>query len=157
MLAGTVGDWETAEAHFESALVLNRRMGAHTWTAHTTYEYARMLLRRGRLSDHDRVGELEAETAWLCDRFGLRGLGRKLRALQAPGRMHVELPDGLSSREVEVLRLAAEGRSNREIGTALSISEHTAANHMRAILRKTGCANRTDAATYAHRRHLVTP
>ena len=49
----------------------------------------------------------------------------------------------------------ARGRSNREIGRNLFISEHTAANHVRTILRKTGCANRTEAAGYAHRRGLV--
>ena len=48
------------------------------------------------------------------------------------------LPDGLSAREVQILRLVARGLSNREIGRSLFISEHTAANHMRSILRKTG-------------------
>ena len=47
------------------------------------------------------------------------------------------LPDGLSAREAQVLRLVARGLSNREIGTELQISEHTAANHIRSILRKT--------------------
>jgi DNA-binding NarL/FixJ family response regulator len=65
------------------------------------------------------------------------------------------LPDGLSHREVEILRLVTRGLSNREIGAELVISEHTAANHVRSILRKTGCANRIDAASYAHRRGLV--
>ena len=65
------------------------------------------------------------------------------------------LPDGLSFREVQILGLVAEGLSNREIGSALFISEHTAANHIRSILRKTRCANRTEAATYAHRHGLV--
>jgi DNA-binding CsgD family transcriptional regulator len=41
------------------------------------------------------------------------------------------------------------------VGTTLSISEHTAANHVRSILRKTGCANRTEAASYAHRHGLA--
>ena len=41
--------------------------------------------------------------------------------------------------------------SNRRLGQALCISEHTAANHVRSILRKTGCRNRTEAAAYAHR------
>ena len=45
--------------------------------------------------------------------------------------------------------------SNRDIGGELYISEHTAANHIRSILRKTGCANRTEAAAYAHTRGLV--
>jgi DNA-binding NarL/FixJ family response regulator len=45
--------------------------------------------------------------------------------------------------------------SNREIGTELVVSEHTAANHVRSILRKTGCANRTEAASYAYQRGLT--
>ena len=66
------------------------------------------------------------------------------------------LPDGLSQREVEILVELARGRSNREIGRVLHISQHTAANHVRAILRKTSCANRTESAGYALRRGLVT-
>jgi DNA-binding NarL/FixJ family response regulator len=65
------------------------------------------------------------------------------------------LPDGLSRRELEILTELARGRSNREIGRLLHISEHTAANHVRSILRKTQSANRTEAAAYAHRRGLV--
>ena len=61
-----------------------------------------------------------------------------------------DLPDSLSPREVQILALVAEGLSNREIGGRLSISEHTAANHIRSILRKTESANRTEAASYAH-------
>jgi DNA-binding NarL/FixJ family response regulator len=64
-------------------------------------------------------------------------------------------PDGLSAREIQLLGLVARGLSNREIGGTLFISEHTVANHVRSILRKTGCANRTEAASYAHRHGLV--
>ncbi len=67
----------------------------------------------------------------------------------------VALPDNLSEREAEVLRLVATGRSNREIGARLFISQNTVANHVRAILRKTGCANRTEATRYAVRHGLV--
>jgi DNA-binding NarL/FixJ family response regulator len=56
---------------------------------------------------------------------------------------------------VQILGLVARGLSNREIGTELVISEHTAANHIRSILRKTGSANRTEAASYAHRQGLT--
>ena len=48
-------------------------------------------------------------------------------------------------------RASATARS----AATLSISEHTAANHIRSILRKTGCANRTEAASYAHRHGLA--
>lgn len=64
-------------------------------------------------------------------------------------------PDGLSGREVEVLKLIAAGRSNREIGEHLMISPNTAANHVRAILQKTACANRAEAAAYAARNDLL--
>jgi DNA-binding CsgD family transcriptional regulator len=63
-------------------------------------------------------------------------------------------PDGLTARELDVLRLIGRGRSNREIAKDLFISEHTAANHVRSILRKTQSANRTAAARYAMRHGL---
>ena len=54
-----------------------------------------------------------------------------------------------------MLRLVAQGRSNRQIGTTLFISEHTAANHVRSILRKTASANRAEATAYAYRTGLA--
>ena len=75
--------------------------------------------------------------------------------LGADGATAPALPDGLSPRELQVLVELARGRSNREIGQVLHVSEHTAANHIRSILRKTSCANRTEAAGYAMRRGLV--
>ena len=64
-------------------------------------------------------------------------------------------PDGLTDREVEVLRLLVDGLSNREIGERLCISANTAANHVRNILMKTGAANRTQAARYATEHRLT--
>ena len=55
-----------------------------------------------------------------------------------------------------MLQLLAEGASNKAIGARLSISQNTAANHVRHILTKTGAANRTQAAIYAADRGLVT-
>jgi DNA-binding CsgD family transcriptional regulator/tetratricopeptide (TPR) repeat protein len=62
---------------------------------------------------------------------------------------------GMTARELGVLRLLVDGHSNREIGERLHISQHTAANHVRRILLKSGCANRTEAASWALRRGLV--
>jgi len=153
MLAATLGESERAEEHFERAMELNRRMGALTWLAHTAYEYARMLLARGP-GERDRAGALLGEAAALAERIGMPALLGRVRALgsAAPTKRR---PDELSAREVEILCLVARGMSNREIGTTLFISEHTAANHIRSILRKTRCANRTEAASYAHRHGLV--
>jgi DNA-binding CsgD family transcriptional regulator/tetratricopeptide (TPR) repeat protein len=168
MLASTLEDDEAAVAHFEAALELDRRQGADTWLAHTTFEYGRHLRARDR--DARRAGALLDEAAALAQRIGMPGLLARVRAVAGgvapqppaprlrtvhPAPAPVPLPDDLSPREVQILRLVAEGCSNRQIGEALSISEHTAANHVRSILRKTGSANRTEAASYAHRHGLA--
>ena len=58
-------------------------------------------------------------------------------------------PDGLTEREVDVLKLIAAGRSNREIGDELFISINTVARHVNNTFSKTGSVIRADAATYA--------
>jgi DNA-binding NarL/FixJ family response regulator len=58
---------------------------------------------------------------------------------------------GLTPREVEVLALLAEGRTNGEIGAALYISTRTAGVHVSNILAKLGVRSRTQAAAVAHR------
>ncbi|MDX6604106.1 MAG: hypothetical protein QOF23_615, partial [Solirubrobacterales bacterium] len=153
MLAATLGEPGRAEEHFERAMELNRRMGASTWLAHTAYEYGRFLLGRGPEA-RVRAEALLAEAAVLAEQIGMEGLLAKIRSLGVRAPV-AQLPDGLSPREAQILDLVAEGLSNREIGTRLSISEHTAANHIRSILRKTDCANRTEAASYAHRHGLA--
>ena len=60
-----------------------------------------------------------------------------------------ESPDGLTRRECEVLALVADGRSNREIGEALFISDRTVARHLTNIFHKIGVTSRTQAARYA--------
>jgi DNA-binding CsgD family transcriptional regulator/tetratricopeptide (TPR) repeat protein len=152
MLASTLGDADSASVHFERAMELNRQMEAPTWLAHTAYEYGRFLLSHGE--DGDRAKALLGEAAALAGRIGMPTLLGRIQSLGAPAPVSV-LPDGLSPREVQILALIARGLSNREIGSTLLISEHTAANHIRSILRKTDSANRTEAATYAHRHGLA--
>jgi DNA-binding CsgD family transcriptional regulator len=64
------------------------------------------------------------------------------------------LPDGLSAREAQVLRLIARGRSNPQIAQELTISVNTVQNHVASILSKAGVANRAEAASYAQHRGL---
>ncbi len=61
----------------------------------------------------------------------------------------------LTRRETDVLRALAQGRSNREIARALSVSEETVKSHVSSILAKLGLADRTQAAIFALQRHLV--
>ncbi len=157
MLAFTLGEHELAASHFEEALEGNRRMRSPTWVANTLLAYGRTLRARGRSADAAAASALLSEAAAVAERTGLPMVLRRARELGAVAGRIVPLPDELSSREVDVLRLVATGRSNREIGEELYISGHTVANHMRSILRKTGTANRTEAAGYAYRRSLLDP
>ena len=61
----------------------------------------------------------------------------------------------LTDREVEVLRLVAAGKHNREIAGALHLSEHTVARHMQNILAKLGVSSRAAATSSAHRQGLL--
>ncbi|HZS54787.1 MAG TPA: response regulator transcription factor [Bryobacteraceae bacterium] len=62
---------------------------------------------------------------------------------------------GLTSRELDVLKAIVAGRSNKEIGAELSISEATVKTHINSILGKLGVTDRTQAATTALQRGIV--
>jgi DNA-binding NarL/FixJ family response regulator len=76
----------------------------------------------------------------------------RLEALAGPthGDAH-----GLAARELEVLRLLAAGRSNRDIAGALTISERTVARHLQNISAKLGVSSRTAASVFAVEQKLV--
>jgi DNA-binding NarL/FixJ family response regulator len=57
--------------------------------------------------------------------------------------------DGLTDREVGVLRVVAEGLTNAQVAKGLHLSEHTVAPHLRSIFRKTGVASTSAATRYA--------
>jgi two-component system NarL family response regulator len=73
------------------------------------------------------------------------GKGRK------PGR----LEHGLTDREITVLKLVAEGKTNKEIANVLELSEKTVKNHVRNIFHKLHVYDRTQAAIHAIRKGLI--
>ncbi|HXH13179.1 MAG TPA: AAA family ATPase [Alphaproteobacteria bacterium] len=159
MLAAAMRRWAEAQRHFEAALAMNARMEAKPWLAHTQYHYAKMLLARGQPDDCQQAAALLEAAITTGQELGMRALEQRVTALLAQSRSEPRrasaYPDGLTRREVEVLRLIALGKSNRDIADALFISLNTVANHVRNILSKTGAANRTEAAAYAIRHGFI--
>ena len=74
---------------------------------------------------------------------------------QRPATSAAGLPDGLTPREGEVLRLIAAGRSNAEIAGELFISEATVKTHVNNLFAKAGLRDRAQAVTYAFRHGLA--
>jgi DNA-binding NarL/FixJ family response regulator len=157
------GDVPAALRHLTDAEALARR-------ARIRPELALVLLQRGRLeqdhapivgADSTRARAATAEGLRLCKELGMRPPGRHLPGQSGPaasgagGRRGQAWPAGLSDREVEVLRLVAQGRTNRAIAGELVLSESTVANHVFSIFAKTGAENRAAAAAYALRHGLA--
>jgi len=128
-------------------------------TARTQWRLAEALAEAGRRDEAAEQWHLAAQTA---DQLKARPLRRALGDLARRARIgSAEQPgDGavlaaLTSREREVLRLLAAGRSNKEIASVLFIAPKTASVHVSNILGKLGAASRTEAAAIAHREGLT--
>jgi NarL family two-component system response regulator LiaR len=78
----------------------------------------------------------------------------ELSANEAPA-IPAQEAAGLSHREVEVLRLLAQGKSNAQIADELVISQNTVIRHVSNIFAKIGAANRAEAASYATRNGIA--
>ena len=138
---------------------MDSKTGARAWLAHTRYEYARMLLACNRRDNRQKAASLLSEALTTARELGMRSLEERtadlLRQVGSLPSKTLEYPDGLTQREVEVLRLIALGKSNQEIAEELFISLRTVANHVTNILNKTSAPNRTSAAAYASRHGLA--
>ena len=142
------GDRPASLRHLTEAESVARRAGMQP-------ELVLTLLQRGLLqSQRDRqAGDADIRQGLsLASQLGIQALAQGrvgTRALQQ------RWPGGMSTREVEVLRLVAQGRTNREIAAALVLSEKTVTNHLTAIFAKAGVENRAAATAYAFRNSLV--
>jgi ATP/maltotriose-dependent transcriptional regulator MalT len=153
MVAYSRGAVALAQGDAHAALVALR--GAHqTWLGlDAPYEVARTRTLVARacsdLGDAE-AARLELEAA--CAIFRRLGATPDLARVEprAKGDSH-----GLSDRELEVLRLVAAGKSNREIAAELVISEHTVARHVQNIYRKLRLSSRAAATAFAFEHDLV--
>ena len=114
---------------------------------------AQILLTSESDTDQQAGKQLIADAEQLAIRFKMAGLTAEIGEILNDET--IQLPDGLTRREAEVLKLLAIGRSNKDISKVLSISLSTVATHVRSILTKVGCANRTEAAAYAMHHQLT--
>jgi DNA-binding NarL/FixJ family response regulator len=153
-LAHLLGRLDEADEHFRAAMALADRSESPVWRAHVHHDWGALALARGDTASAHQLARqaLDTATALKMGTLAQRAASLLERTEATPV---AEKFDGLSERELDVLRLIAEGCSNREIGDRLFISQHTAANHVRSILQKTGCANRAEAAAYAVLRRVV--
>ena len=159
LLAQTMGEVDPAMAHFEDALAFCRRAGYRPELAWTCCDYADALLHPwtgpGRVSPGDRPkGMALLEEALAISReLGMRPLMERatdrLERMKSVAHAAPVYPDGLTQREVEVLRLIALGKSNREIAEELVLSIRTVERHITNIYAKINARGRAGATAYA--------
>ena len=140
-----------ADGEPREALVALRRAG-ETWRAlDAPYEIARTRVLVGHACRHSATRNplsLEHDAA--------RGVFERLGAKPDLARLGPSTAGhGLSRRELEVLRLVAAGKTNREIAASLVISEHTVARHVQNIFAKLGLSSRSAATAFAFEHDLV--
>jgi predicted ATPase/DNA-binding CsgD family transcriptional regulator len=154
------GDFAAAHASLDEAEMIARREYVKFELAQTLVAQADLAIAEGGRGARERAREKLAEARALYGEFGneteVRRMDQMLRrhTRERPARSQPQ-PAGLSAREVEVLRLVAAGRSNREIASVLVLSEKTVENHLTRIYAKIGAENRAAAAAFAIRHNLA--
>ena len=157
MVAQARGAVELAEGDPQSAVV-SLRQAAQAWRElEAPYETARARVLMAQacraLGDED-TATLELEAARrVFEQLGAVPDLARVDSLATP--TGARETHGLTSRELEVLRLVAAGNSNREIASALVISEHTVARHVQNIFAKLGVSSRTAASAFAYEHDLL--
>jgi DNA-binding NarL/FixJ family response regulator len=161
LVATRVGEYAAAAAHLDAAEALARREGYHPELARTLD--ARVVLEQaisGAGSD-GRVRQARRETTDLRRSLAMPATPTPSEVVApAPPTRQTDylqpgMSNGLTEREVDVLRFVATGMSNRDIARALCLSEKTVANHLTSIFTKTGSSNRAGATAFAMRHGLA--
>ena len=151
--------WSDARACLSRAEEMARREDLLSELAFTQVAQAQLALAQGGRGSVPRARDLFEQALILFQQIGLHGQVPTIRAQleQLPERSSPRrsFPAGLSSREVEVLRLVTQGKSNRQIAEELVLSEKTVINHLTSIFNKTVTDNRAAATAFAIRHGLA--
>ena len=144
-----------AEGDPKAALVELRRAFNEFHSLGVRYDAARTRLliadACAALGDHDTAAMESSAARSVLET--LTSTATALNATVAPGT--TSSPDGLTQRELEILRLLARGKTNRGIAQELVISEKTVASHVSHIFTKLGVTSRSAATAYAYDHDLV--
>jgi DNA-binding CsgD family transcriptional regulator/tetratricopeptide (TPR) repeat protein len=120
------------------------------------FDEALMYLRRGGPGATDRARPLLDNAIRQFSSLGMSGWVRRAeetaRSLSKPSRV---LASGLTGRETAVLRLVADGKTNKAIAAELCLSEKTIEHHLSNIFTKLGVGSRAAATSLAHRRGII--
>jgi ATP/maltotriose-dependent transcriptional regulator MalT len=146
------GDWERPSGTFSAPSRPTAAMPSRGGEAETQLLWGRGLRNAGQAASATTKLRSAEE---LYRRHGAGEACLQRLEKERLSKRHSPYPNGLSEREVEVLRLIVAGKTNQQIGDELLISLNTVARHVSNIFAKAGVANRAEAASYAHQQGLV--
>ena len=157
VLAEARGDHRAASRSFEEAADLYQRSGAPYESGRTRLELAAVL---GRTGDRERARREAAEATRALRELGAAGAAERGAALIAELEGPAPAPSAgppapLTRRQLEILRLVAQGASNADIARRLALSEHTVKRHVANLLTRLGLKTRAAAAAHAARLGLL--
>jgi DNA-binding CsgD family transcriptional regulator len=141
---------EVCQQLFAKATELCDKSAPNMWQAHIMFRHAQVFKRHNSSGGRARFAELVDQAQTTAKFMGMASLLTKLEKLEGDGTTkNGDQDSDLTPRELEVLQLIAQGKSNKLIASELNRSLATIATHVRAILNKTHTANRTEAAAFA--------
>ena len=153
-MAALAGDWTAMDRDFARALRRNIEFGDRPSAAATRYSWARGLLRHGLARDFERASALMAAALRGAQLLGMAALIRAIGELQRNLDRRPVHP--LSSRELEVAQLVAQGLSNKDVASSLRLSARTVESHLLSIMSKLGMENRAQVAAWITRTQAAT-
>lgn len=148
MASAAAGLHDEALDHYSNAWAVCEAGRKALCLVETGYHYGSFLLRHQH-TDRAEASEVISVALHEARRCGMKLWVRKLKMLEQ------SYPNGLSPREVEVLRVAAEGLTDKQIGERLFISAKTVGNHLTHIREKTSLHSRSALVRFAMEQNLL--
>ena len=151
------GQRGAADQHLSAALALADACAAPYERAQTLLAFAKLQLREGAIEDA-RTALEAARAIYVALDAGpalVRAAAGAARISDQTTATALTAPAGLSPREIEVLRLVAGGRSNREIAETLFLSARTVERHITNLYAKISARGRSEAIAFAHKHNLI--